>query len=96
MIKETMTVNIGDLCTHCGRDTSFGNGLFVNRIPSGADGRLMLAGGPDDVYLDVTLEGWMCAKCQSVECDKCGEMTLDYNIEDSTILCSDCGEKEGG
>ena len=39
-------VDIGDLCTHCGRDTSFGSDelLFVNRIRSGADGTLVLAG----------------------------------------------------
>ena len=94
MIKETMTVNVGGLCTHCGRDTSFGNGMFVNRIPSRADGQVILAGG-NDATIDVTLDGWMCAECQAVECDKCGEMTLDYDIKDCTILCSDCGEKEG-
>ena len=93
-----MEINIGDMCTHCGRDTSFGsgNGLFVNRIPSGADGRLVLDGG-DDVTIDVTLEGYMCPECQQIECDKCGEMTLDYRIEDSEtpqIICSDCDEKE--
>ena len=59
-----MTVNVGDLCTHCGRDTSFGNGMFVNRIPSGADGRLILDSGGKDVTVDVMLEGWMCPDCQ--------------------------------
>ena len=29
--------DIGDKCTHCGKDTSFGSGLFVNRIPSTTD-----------------------------------------------------------
>ena len=88
-----MEIDIGDLCTYCGQDTSFGTGLFVNRIPSGADALLLLAGVPADVYLDVTLEGWMCPECQMVECDKCGEMKLDYRIEDSAapqIICSDC------
>ena len=28
-----MTINIGDECTECHRDTSFGSGLFVNRFP---------------------------------------------------------------
>jgi hypothetical protein len=66
-----MEVNIGDLCTHCGRDTSYGNGsgLFVNRIPSGAEGRLILDGGMDVTWIgdyhwiDVTLEGYMCPEC---------------------------------
>ena len=40
-------VDIGNLCTHCGRDTSFASGLFADRIPScaicsSADGRLLL------------------------------------------------------
>ena len=92
MIEETMTVNIGDLCTHCGQDTSG----FVNRIPSRADGRLRLDSGDEDVTVAVTLDGWMCADCQMVKCDKCGQMTLDYRIEDSAtpeIICSDCDEK---
>ena len=92
-----MKVDIKNLCTHCGKDTSFGSGLFVNRIPSGADGRLILAGG-DDVTIDVTLEGYMCPECQMMECDKCGEMTLDYRTEDidiPQIICEDCDEKEG-
>ena len=52
---EKMKVDIGfvdteisNLCIHCGRDTSFGSGLFADRIPiccaicSSADGRLLL------------------------------------------------------
>jgi hypothetical protein len=58
-----MEINIKDLCTYCGRDTSFNSGLFVNRIPSGTDGRLILAGG-NDATIDVTLDGWMCSECQ--------------------------------
>ena len=73
----TRVIDIGDLCTHCGQDTSFGSGLFVNRIPSSTD----------------TENGYMCADCQSVECDQCGELTLDYDIDNSEIICSDCIEK---
>lgn len=72
-----MAIDIGDLCTHCDRDTSLGNGLFVNRIPSGTD----------------TAEGYMCVDCQCVECDQCGKLTLDYDIENSEIICSDCQDK---
>ena len=41
-MNKTMKIDIGDLCTYCGKDTSFGSGLFVNRIPSGTDGKLIL------------------------------------------------------
>ena len=107
-MSEPITVDIGDRCTHCGRDTSFGsvddNGekllLFVNRIPSGADGLLVFANGvtAEESGLIVSLEGYMCADCQSVECDKCGESTLDYEILDLPIpelLCTNCLEGRG-
>ena len=129
-MSESITVDIGDLCTHCGRDTSFGavddNGeqllLFVNRIPSGADGKLALSNIIDELtsmateidgklltnwitvtllpnlLIDVTVEGYMCADCQSVECDRCGETTLDYEILDLPIpelLCENCTSQKG-
>lgn len=50
--------DIGDLCTHCHRDTSFGSGLFVNRIPSGTE----------------TENGYLCPDCQMYECDRCDEL----------------------
>ena len=84
----TLVIDIGDRCTHCGGDTS----IEADRIPSGADGRLILA-GVDDVTIDVDLNGWMCAECQQVECDHCGKMTLDYTL-DGTVICSDCKEKK--
>ena len=87
-----MEINIGDLCTHCGRDTSFESGelLFVNRIPSGTDGTLVLAGSWNEVKLEVEVTGYMCADCQSVECDECGNKVLDYSIRELKIKCSDC------
>jgi len=89
-----MEIDIGDLCTHCGRDTSFGSGesLFVNRIPSGADGTLILHGG-GDINISVELNGYMCVDCQSVECDECNEDVLDYYINDGQIICTDCQEE---
>lgn len=39
--------DIGNLCTHCHKDTSFGSGRFVNRIPSTTDDE----------------DGYMCAEC---------------------------------
>ena len=43
-----MTINIGNECTQCRKDTSPGSGRFVNRIPSGTE----------------EFEGYLCADCQ--------------------------------
>ena len=87
-----LNIDIGDLCTHCGKDTSFGSGdlLFVNRIPSGADGKLELAG---EVTIEVTIDGYMCVECRAIECDLCGKKVLDYEL-DGRVVCMDCLEKE--
>ena len=88
----TLVIDIGDRCTHCGGDTS----IEADRIPSGADGRLVLTGGDDLTNapsIDVDLNGWMCVQCQLIECDHCGKMTLDYTL-DGTVICSDCKEKK--
>ena len=100
-----ITVDIRDLCTHCGRDTSLGSGLFVDRMPSSADGRLLLQdmlGSPNDesayvvdaTMMDnapfVSVEGYMCHECQRVECDRCEKPTLDYHMVDGSVFCSDC------
>jgi len=100
----TLVIDIGDLCTHCGRDTSFGavddNGerllLFVNRLPSGADGMLVLDGG-EDKTISTSINGYICVECRSVECHRCGELTIDYEILDLPIpklLCADCYNNE--
>ena len=85
---RTTKIDIGNLCTHCGRDTRFGSVdaqgnellLYVNRIPSETD----------------TKSGYMCAECRQMPCDKCGNMVLDdYEIlEDAqgSVVCSDCIE----
>jgi hypothetical protein len=52
------TKDIGNLCTECHRDTSFGSGLYVNRIPSGTE----------------TEVGYLCPECQQIECDRCDEL----------------------
>jgi len=102
MMTKELKLDIGDLCTHCGMDTAFasGNGLFVNRIPSVADGRieLTLQATGTDTPLIVELDGYLCPDCQAVPCDKCGEPTLDYEIDnnDGNIYCVEClGRKEG-
>lgn len=44
--------DIGDRCVECGRDTSLGSGLFVNRVPAEVDDG---SGG--------TVEGYYCPEC---------------------------------
>tara|TARA_Y100001963_G_scaffold69108_1_gene96236 strand:+ start:55 stop:345 length:291 start_codon:yes stop_codon:yes gene_type:complete len=90
-------INIGDLCTHCGRDTSSDSeeSLFVNRLPSGADGTLTLAGG-FVVDIEVTINGYMCVDCQNSHNRRRILKVLDYNIDDGQIICTDCEEVNQG
>ena len=63
MLKTYWThYDIGDLCTHCGRDTSAGNGFFVDRIPSYADSDQAQEWFEDWQNYDV-LDGYMCREC---------------------------------
>ena len=94
--RDWLKIDIGDLCTHCGVDTSFGagNGMFVNRIPSSADAELELQNSD---RATVAVEGYMCPDCQAVECYECGEKTIEYHIvnrQDGTgiMCCVDCVE----
>jgi len=58
-------VDIGDNCVHCLKDTSFGSGRFVNRIPAGTD----------------DYNGYACPECMEIECDRCDKMIgLDEDI----------------
>ena len=77
--------DIGNLCTHCHRDTSFGSGLFVNRIPSSTE----------------TEDGYMCPDCQMYECDRCDELIgvdddfwLEETYERSHYECLTQQEKD--
>lgn len=83
-----MTIDIGDLCTHCGEDTSMGSGKFVNRIPSGASWEFRTDAG----YLKkLDVSGYMCSECQLMECDRCGEKVLDeWETIDDDVVCMDC------
>lgn len=83
--------DIGNRCVHCGRDTSFGSGLFVNRIPADStcealdkDGKIIFKEGE---YRD----GYACPECMMFECDRCAEMVA----MDEDVQASDCGEEEG-
>jgi hypothetical protein len=64
-----------DICIDCGRDTSFGSGLFVNRLPADNGKK----------------SGYLCVECLSMECDHCGELSAEYGSdEEGGIICSDC------
>ena len=73
-----MTIDIGNECVECRNDTSFGSGLFVNRIPSITEG----------------LDGYLCPDCQLMTCEMCGEKTLDYGGYNNMIVCDDCNPEE--
>ena len=57
MTYKCKQVDIGDKCVECLKSTSFGTGLFVNRIPA-----------DNDEYI-----GWLCPECNFWECDRCDE-----------------------
>lgn len=73
-----IVTDIGDFCTECHQSTAWGSGKFVNRIPS------------DNGFE----QGWMCEECQMLECNRCGESTLDYwyvdNGEAVETVCEEC------
>ena len=69
-----------DPCIYCDRDTAPGTGLFVNRIPADRD--------LDD---GTTREGWMCPECQMLDCEVCGDPTLEFEFtDDGRVMCYDC------
>ena len=73
-----MTIDIGNKCVSCFKDTSFGSGRFVNRIPAGTD----------------EYEGYQCPECQMIECDECEKLSLEYIMtEHGTIYCDEGFEK---
>jgi hypothetical protein len=80
------TLDIGDGCTDCGRDTSPGSGLWVNRIPSG------------DMHNGCEIIGYLCADCQAEECGGCGEQTIEYGAapDGSGLWCDDCRDAAEG
>jgi|TARA_R110000744_G_scaffold3307_1_gene12821 hypothetical protein len=73
--------DIGNRCVHCGEDTSFGSGRFVNRIGADADyestdseGKIIFAEGE---YRD----GYACPPCMAMPCDRCDELiAVDEDI----------------
>ena len=75
-LDPLVTGDIGDYCVDCLQSTAFGTGRFVNRIPADRD-----------VYNEEgevigNREGWLCADCNWLECDRCDEKI--YCDEDFT------------
>ena len=75
------SIDLGELCTHCGRDTAWGSDLFINRIPSDTDATLELQGIDPELYpgvsnpeakIGVNVSGYMCIECLAQDCDDCG------------------------
>ena len=68
--------DVGDRCVECDRDTSFGSGLFVNRVSAGTE----------------TKTGYLCPDCQLWECDECGELVLDFSAttDGYGFWCGEC------
>ena len=93
IVPATLTPNlvadIGDACTHCGCDTAPGSGAWVNRVPSGA-----YSYDTEGNEMAPETSGYICADCQAVECDHCGEMTIEYGAAPSGygFWCDDCSE----
>lgn len=78
-------IDVGSICVDCGKDTSMGSGLFVDRIPS------------DKVWsvnqiFNIEVDGYLCRECQLIDCDNCENAVLYYKIVDGSIVCDDCSE----
>lgn len=58
----TVTLDIGDKCTHCGRGTSPGSSLWVDRIPACVDASSAEFWLEDWERVDC-LDGYLCREC---------------------------------
>jgi hypothetical protein len=67
-------------CIECDRDTSYGSGLFINRIPADNSER----------------DGLLCVECWSIECDHCGELSSEFGSDDQGgMICDHCADERG-
>jgi hypothetical protein len=73
----TTELEVDQLCVWCRKDTSFGSGWFVNRLPMETEDR----------------DGYACAECQQMKCDECKDLTLEYTLEDGRVRCYDCADR---
>jgi hypothetical protein len=86
MTRKLFSVDVGNLCVECLRDTSFGSGLFVNRIPG--DRYVYNKAGHEIGMRD----GYLCCECGGFECDRCGEKILiDEDVMSDQVYGEDAG-----
>lgn len=77
-----------DLCIECRRDTSFGTGLFVNRLL--ADGDFEIYNKDGEVIGTEYRDGYKCAECCAIPCDRCDDLIpLDEDITTMQVYDSD-------
>lgn len=62
----SVVLDIGDRCTHCGRDTSAGSSLWVDRIPAFTDSESASEWLEDWERVD-SLDGYLCRECLGEE-----------------------------
>ena len=79
-----------DDCVRCGKDTSFGSGRFVNRLPASADYEVIDDSGNVIYEEGQYRDGYYCAECAARPCCRC-----DHMIPlDEDITAHDCGLDE--
>ena len=81
----TNTIDIEGICVDCGRDTAFGGGLYVNRIP--AYGQWFVNNS-----FEIQVDGYLCADCQCLDCSVCSASVIDYELIDNSVICENCLE----
>tara|TARA_E500000331_G_scaffold269148_1_gene260617 strand:+ start:11636 stop:12025 length:390 start_codon:yes stop_codon:yes gene_type:complete len=76
----TKEEDIGNHCVECNRDTSFGSGLFVNRIPADSFQESWFKRKKifeENHYRN----GYLCPDCSQIECDRCDELIyIDMDV----------------
>jgi len=73
------TIDLGDGCVHCKRDTGFGTGLFVNRVP---------ADHQEDADSPM-YKGYICPDCLELDNDD-----TDSNIAKMVVYAMSDMDKE--
>ncbi len=86
MNKKLFYCDVGNLCVECLRDTSFGSGLFVNRIPG--DKYVCNKVGEEIGMRD----GYFCCECGGFECDRCdAKILIDEDVMADQVYGEDAG-----
>ena len=91
IVPDFITVDMGDVCIECERDTSFGSGYFVNRLP--ADRMVE----DDDGNETGQRIGFLCTDCSQIPCDRCGEgIYIDEDVTCQDLYGYDRAEFDDG